>query len=100
MSSLNRNYRWNKLYKIFLFFVVGKLFANDIPVVDIHESDKSVIFVMEKILWIRPEDIECGIVRLVEKWIFVTKRTSCRCGTVIIIIDFRFTIFMLEFKIE
>ena len=45
----------------------GKLFANDIPIVEIHESDNSVIFVMEKILWIRPEDIECGIVRLVEK---------------------------------
>jgi len=47
--------------------ISGQYFANEIHVVAVHQTGSLTIFEMEKILWMRPEDIESGIVRIVEK---------------------------------
>ncbi len=55
---------------LFVIFLDGTLFANGVRVVRTLSSDDcpgSTLYVMEKILWIRPEDIETGIVRLTER---------------------------------
>ena len=39
------------------------MLVNDIPVKSIIKLDKTVIYLLEKILWIRPEDVESAIER-------------------------------------
>lgn len=51
----------------YCLMISGQYFANEIPAVAVHQTGSVTIFEMEKILWIRPEDIESGIVRIVEK---------------------------------
>lgn len=40
---------------------------NDMPVVSVHRTAKTSIFVLSGVLFIRPEDVSAGITRAYEK---------------------------------
>lgn len=37
---------------------------NDVPVKKIHRTSQSVVYILEKILYIRPEDVDAAVSRL------------------------------------
>ena len=42
----------------------GSLTANDIKVKHVFEGKHSTVYILEKIMWIRPEDIESAMSRI------------------------------------